>query len=57
MKYFEELGVQITKLHNTISFQQTAWMRPYVELNNNQRKAAANNFQKDLFKLFNNSIF
>ena len=57
MKYIEELGVRITKLHKTISFQQTAWMLPYIQFNNDKRKAATNNFQKYLLKLFNNSIF
>ena len=57
LKYLAELGVRIAKLHNTISYQQTTWMRPYLEFYNNKRKAATNNFQKDLFKLFNNSIF
>ena len=57
LKYLEELGVRITKLRKTISFQQTAWMRPYIEINNNTRKAATNNFLKDLFQLFYNSIF
>ena len=57
MKYLEELGARITKLHKTISLQQNAWMSPYIEFNNNNRKAATNNFQRDLFKLVNNSIF
>ena len=49
LKYLGELGVRITKLHKTISFQQTAWMLPYIQFNNDKRKDATNNFQKDLF--------
>ena len=57
LKYLEELGASITKLHKTISFPQNARRSPHNEFNNNNRKAATNNSQRDLFKLFNNSIF
>ena len=57
LKYLEELGVRITKLHKTISFQQKTWMKPYIEFDSNRRKEAMNDFQRDLSKLSNNSIF
>ena len=57
LKYLEELGIRITKLHKTISFQQKTWMKPYIEFDSNRRKEAMNDFQRDLSKLSNNSIF
>lgn len=32
-------------------------MKPYIELNTNLRAAANNDFEKDFFKLINNSVF
>ena len=52
-----ELGMRITKVHRGISFYQSPWMEPYIRKNTELRKCAANNFEKDFFKLMNNSVF
>lgn len=35
----------------------TPWMRNYIELNTNCCSKATSEFEKDLFKLMNNSVF
>ena len=40
-----------------LAFEQTAWMKDYIEFNTEMRKKANSNFEKDLFKLLNNSVF
>ena len=52
-----ELGMEITAVHRGISFYQSPWMEPYIKKNTQLRKTAANNFEKDFFKLMNNSVF
>ncbi|CAH3146286.1 unnamed protein product, partial [Porites lobata] len=52
-----EMGMRITAVHRGISFNQSPWMEPYIRKNTELRKTAANSFEKDFFKLMNNSVF
>ena len=56
LKYVE-LGCRVTKVHQALAFNEAPWMKPYVERNIEQRKLARNSFEKDYWKLANNSVF
>ena len=57
LRQYLELGMRITAVHRGITFYQSPWMEPYIRKNTELRKTAANNFEKDFFKLMNNSVF
>ena len=52
-----ELGLKIKAVHRGISFNQSPWMEAYIRKNTELRKTATNSFEKDFFKLMNNSVF
>ena len=57
VRKYEELGCRITKVHRALAFDESPWMKTYVERNIEQRKLARNSFEKDFWKLANNSVF
>ena len=50
-------GLILEKVHHVIEFNQSAWLKPYINFNTELTKKAKNDFEKDFFKLMNSSVF
>ena len=57
LKLYVKLGMVVQKMYQVLSFRQGKWLAPYVQLNTNKRKQAANKFEQDFYKLMVNSSF
>ena len=50
-------GLVLKKVHRLIQFNQKTWLKEYIDMNTKLITEAKNDFEKDFFKLMNNSIF
>ena len=52
-----QYGLRLDRIDRVIEFNQSPWLKTYIEFNTQLRTAATNDFEKDFFKLMNNSVF
>ena len=50
-------GLILKSNSKVIRFNQEAWLKEYIDMNTELRKQAKNDFEKDFFKLINNTVF
>ena len=49
--------MKLKRVHRVLEFEQECWMEPYIRMNTEFRKKAKSDFEKNFYKLMNNSVF
>ncbi len=57
LKMYLKMGLELTKIHRGITFEESCFMKSYIDLNTDMRTKGTTDFEKDFYKLMNNSVF
>ena len=57
LQRYTDLDLKEKKAHRVSEFNHSRWLRQYIEFNTQKRTQPKNSFEKDFFKLMNNSVF
>ena len=57
LKFYLKQGMKLKRVKRVLEFEQECWMEPYIRMNTEFRKQAKDDFEKNFYKLMNNSVF
>jgi hypothetical protein len=57
LKFYLKHGMELTKIHRVLAFDQSPWLKEWIDLCTVKRQQAKSDFESNLYKLFINSLF
>ena len=57
LQFYLKQGMKLKCVHRVLEFEQECWMEPYIRMNTEFGKNAKSDFEKNSYKLMNNSVF
>ena len=60
LQHYMELGLEVTKIHRVIEFNESCYMKPFIDLNTEMRQKATQEGDKagiNTYKLMSNAVF
>lgn len=57
LRQYLKYGMKLTKIHRGVKYRESTFLNEYISWNTKSRQEAASDFEKDFYKLMNNSVF
>ena len=57
LKFYLSMGIELVRVRRAIKFTQKPYLKTYIDENSKRRQKSQNAFEKDFYKLKNNSLF
>ena len=51
LQLYTDLGLKVTKVHRVLEFNQSPWLKKYIDFNTQKRTKAKNSFEKRLLQI------
>ena len=57
LQLYLSLEMKLVNIHRILKSKQLDWLKTHIDINTDTRKNVANSFEKDFYKLMNNSVY